>query len=244
MANGLMFDADGNLIACEGADFGGRRLTKTDLKTGKSVIIAGLFNGKPFNAPNDLAIDEQGRIYFTDPRYFGHESVDQPFMGVYRIDKDSTIHLVAANVDKPNGIIISPDQRTLYVANCNFPGNGVTGSLPTDSKAVKPTGGGEIVAYTLLPDGNFELKSKLIDFGPTTCPDGMTVDKEGNLYIALGDKVGIFTSDGKKIAEIKTPRATNVCFGRGQFSKTLFIAGGKSIYSIQTQKEGYNIAFK
>jgi gluconolactonase len=71
----------------------------------------------------------------------------------------------------------------------------------------------------------------------------MDIDIEGNLYIALGDKVGIFSSEGNKILEIKTPQATNLCFGRGKYSKTLFIAGGKSIYSIETLKEGYNIAF-
>jgi gluconolactonase len=132
MSNGLIFDSEGILIVCEGADFGGRRVTKTDMKTGKSIIIAGLYHGKPFNAPNDLTIDEQGRIYFTHPRYLGMELLDQHVMGVYRIDKDSSIHLVAANVSKPNGIAISPDQKTLYVANCDVPGNGTTRFLPND----------------------------------------------------------------------------------------------------------------
>ncbi len=72
----------------------------------------------------------------------------------------------------------------------------------------------------------------------------MTIDVEGNLYIASGEKVEVFSSDVKKITEIKTPQATNLCFGRGRFSKTLFIAGNKSIYTIETKKEGYNIPFK
>ena len=88
MSNGLKFDADGNLLAAEGADYGGRRVTRTDMKTGKSYIIAGLFEGKPFNAPNDITIDEKGRIYFSDPRYLGHEPIDQPVQAVYRIDPD------------------------------------------------------------------------------------------------------------------------------------------------------------
>lgn len=181
MANGLMFDAEGALVACEGADFGGRSVVKTDIKTGKSLILAGLYNGRPFNAPNDLAIDQQGRIYFTDPRYAGYESIEQPVMGVYRIDKDRSVHLVAANVEKPNGIIISPDQKTLYVANCNWPGNGNTDNLPDDYTGVRPTGEGSIMAYHLLPDGNLQFKSKLIDFGTASGPDGMTIDKDGNL---------------------------------------------------------------
>jgi gluconolactonase len=240
MSNGLMFDREGFLIACEGADFGGRRVTKTDLKTGKSVILAGLYNGRPFNAPNDLAIDQQGRIYFTDPRYMGFEPIEQPVNGVYRIDKDGSVHLVAANVDKPNGIIISPDQKTLYVANCNFPGNGNTGSIPDSYNVVRPTGEGSLIAYSLLPDGSLQLKGKIIDFG-NNGPDGMTIDKEGNLYIALGDKVGVFSPEGKRLFEIKTPQATNLCFGTGKFNRTLFIAGGKSIYTLVTKKDGYNV---
>ena len=240
MSNGLMFDANGDLIVCEGADFGGRRVTKTDMKTGKSVIIAGLYQGRPFNAPNDLAIDEQGRIYFSDPRYIGQESVEQFVMGVYRIDKDSTIHLVAANVTRPNGIIISPDQKTLYVVNADYPGNGNLRFLPDDFCGVKPTPEGSLMVYHLMPDGSLRFKSKFEHIRG----DGMTIDVEGNLYIASGEKVEVFSSDGKKITEIKTPQATNLCFGRGRFSKTLFIAGGKSIYTIETKKEGYNIPFK
>ena len=86
-------------------------------RTGKSDIIAGLYEGKPFNSPNDLTIDEQGRIYFTDPRYVGHEPVEQPVMGVYRIDTDGSVHLVIADSGKPNGIAVSPDQKTLYVGS-------------------------------------------------------------------------------------------------------------------------------
>ena len=241
MSNGLMFDANGDLIVCEGADFGGRRVTKTDMKTGKSVIIAGLYQGKPFNAPNDLAIDEQGRIYFTDTRYIGLEPVEQFVMGIYRIDKDSSIHLVAANVTKPNGIIISPDQKTLYVINADFPGNGNLRFLSDDFPGVKPIPDGSLVAYELLPDGSLRLKKT---FEQIKKGDGMAIDVEGNIYIAMGEIVEVFSPDGKKISEIKTPHATNLCFGRGQFSKTLFIAGGKSIYSIETKNEGYNIPFK
>ena len=117
MSNGMKFDAQGRLVIAEGADFGGRRITRTDMKTGKSDIIAGLYEGKPFNSPNDLTIDEQGRIYFTDPRYVGYEPVEQPVMGVYRIDTDGSVHLVIADSGKPNGIAVSPDQKTLYVGS-------------------------------------------------------------------------------------------------------------------------------
>ncbi len=88
MSNGIKFDAAGNMIVCEGADFGGRRVTRTDMKTGRSWIIAGLYEGRPLNSPNDVTIDERGRIYFSDPRYLGHETIDQPLPAVYRIDPD------------------------------------------------------------------------------------------------------------------------------------------------------------
>src|SRR3954447_21326586 len=115
MSNGLKFDADGNLLAAEGADFGGRRVTRTDMKTGKSYIIAGLFEGRPFNSPNDISIDEKGRIYFSDPRYLGHEPIDQPVQAVYRIDTDGSIHRIITDAGKCNGVAVSPDQKTLYV---------------------------------------------------------------------------------------------------------------------------------
>jgi gluconolactonase len=78
MSNGMKFDAEGNLVIAEGADFGGRRLTRTDMKTGKSYILSGLYNGQPYNALNDLTIDQKGRIYFSDPRYLGWEPMNQP----------------------------------------------------------------------------------------------------------------------------------------------------------------------
>ena len=244
MSNGLAFDTNGDLIACEGADFGGRRLTKTDMKTGKSVIIAGLYEGKPFNGPNDLVIDEKGRVYFTDPRYIGKEPVEQNQMGVYRIDNDGSVHLVAANASKPNGITISPDQKTLYVTNNDFPGNNNFWVLPDDAPTVRPTtANGLLIAYDILPDGNLKFKSNLIDFGDPS-PDGMAVDKEGNLYVAVWDRVDVFSPDNKKITEIKLPQTRNLCFGTGRFSKTLFIAAGNGIYMIETKKEGYNIPLK
>ncbi|WP_237144828.1 SMP-30/gluconolactonase/LRE family protein [Pontibacter pamirensis] len=164
-------------------------------------------------------------------------------MGVYRIDKDGSVHLVAANVAKPNGIAISPDQKTLYVANCDQPGDGNSRFLSDDIKAVRPTGEGYILAYNLLPDGSLQFRGKLIDYG-TSCPDGLAVDREGNLYIGVWERLEVYSPKGKKIAEIKVPEAVNMCFGRGRFSKTLFIAGGKSIYAIDVKKEGYNVPYK
>ena len=232
MALGLAFDVDGNLLSCEGADFGGRRVTKTDMNNGKSTIVAGLFNDRRFNSPNDLVIDNNGRIYFTDPRYFGKEPIDQPLDGVYRIDTDGTVHLIIDNASKPNGIAISPDYKTLYIANYHL---GHPDILKT----------GAILEYTLLPDGNVQFKGVLIDLMDNG-PDGIKVDVEGNIYIAVKGNIVVYSPKGEQIEEIEVPNssATNLCFGRGSFSKTLFITTHKKLYTLEVKKEGFHIPFK
>lgn len=242
MANGLAFDADANLISCEGADFGGRRIIKTDLSNGKSTIVAGLFNNRPFNAPNDLVLDDKGRIYFTDPRYFGKEPIDQPVDGVYRIDTDGTIHLIIANASKPNGIAISPDNKILYIANYEL---GASDFLPEGFKGPTSERSGAILEYTLLPDGNVEFKRILIDL-KNNGPDGIKVDSEGNLYIAVKGNIAVYSPKGEQLEEIKVPNksATNLCFGRGKFSKTLFITTSQKLYTLEIKKEGFHIPFK
>ncbi len=244
MANGLIFDREGNLIACEGADFGGRRIVKTDMKSGKSIILAGLFNDRPFNAPNDLVSDNNGRIYFTDPRYFGRESIEKPVHGVYRIDTDNSVHLIIANAGKPNGIAISPDQKNLYIANLGR--SGISGSLPQDFEGPKPKMKGTLLEYSLLPDGNATYKGVLIEFeDEERGPDGIKVDSEGNLYLALDGKIGVYSPKGEKLTDIIIPdnTTTNLCFGRGKWNNTLFITTIKKLYMVETKKQGFHISF-
>lgn len=242
MSNGLKFDAQDRLIAAEGADYGGRRVTRTDMKTGKSYIIAGLYEGRPFNAPNDIAIDEQGRIYFSDPRYVGHEPVEQPVMGVYRIDTDGTIHRIITDVSKPNGVVISPDQRTLYVVS-NDNGFFDTGRITPDLPLKK--GMMALLAYDLNPDGSATFREVLVDYLPEDGPDGLAVDVEGNLYIAERSAkrpgIAIRTPEGKERAFIPTVVPTNVGFGRGPNSKILYITAGTGLYRIKVMKDGYHL---
>src|SRR3954469_6509540 len=155
MSNGLKFDAEGNLLAAEGADFGGRRVTRTDMKTGKSYILASTFEGKPLNSPNDITIDEKGRVYFSDPRYLGHEPIDQPVQAVYRVDTDGSVHRIITDAGKPNGVAISPDQKTLYVVS-NDNGNTGIGRLPADAPAKK--GAMTLMAYDLAADGTAKFR--------------------------------------------------------------------------------------
>ena len=244
MSNGMKFDAQGRLVVAEGADFGGRRITRTDLETGKSDIIAGLYEGKPFNSPNDLTIDEQGRIYFTDPRYVGHEPVDQPVMGVYRIDTDGSVHLVVADSGKPNGIAVSLDQKTLYIGSND---SGSFKEMPDEL----PTCMGRmaLLAYALASDGTATFREMLVDYAPEHGPDGFEVDVEGNLYVAVRDTtrfgICVYAPDGKELAYIKTPELpTNVAFGRGEASKMLYITAGGSLLRIQVGKDGYHLPQK
>jgi gluconolactonase len=243
MSNGLKFDAEGNLLAAEGADFGGRRVTRTDMKTGKTYIVAGLYDNKPFNSPNDITIDEKGRIYFSDPRYLGHEPIDQPIQAVYRIDLDGTVHRIITDAGKPNGVAISPDQKTLYVVTND---NGSTGIGRLDEKK-EPTKKGSmaLLAYDLAADGTAKFRKTLVDYSPQDGPDGLVCDKHGNVVVAVRDEtkpgIYIYSPEGKELGYIKTEIPTNVGFGRGDSANVLYITAGKSLYRIKLNTEGYHL---
>ncbi len=244
MSNGIKFDAEGRMIVAEGADFGGRRVTRTDMVTGKSTIIAGLYDGRPFNSPNDITIDEKGRIFFSDPRYLGHEPVDQPVMGVYRIDTDGSIHRIITDAGKPNGVAISPDQKTLYVVSHD---NGLIGLDRIPDGAPVRKGRMALLAYDLAPDGTAAFRKTLVDYYPEFGPDGLVVDVDGNLYVAERSHkrpgIAVRSPEGKELEFIRTAPdlPTNVAFGRGAERKTLYITAGKSLYKIDLMKEGYHL---
>ena len=250
MSNGLKFDAEGNMLAAEGADYGGRRVTRTDMKTGKTYILAGLFEGKPFNAPNDITIDEKGRIYFSDPRYLGHEPIDQPVQAVYRIDTDGSVHRIITDAGKPNGVAVSPDQKTLYVVSNDNGTTGIGRLKSEGNKVLEPTKKGPmaLMAYDLAPDGTAKFRKMLVDYAPQDGPDGLVCDKDGNLYVAVRDEtrpgIVVYSPEGKELAYIKTEIPTNVGFGRGAEAKVLYITAGKSLYRIKLNAEGYHLPKK
>jgi gluconolactonase len=243
MSNGLKFDAQGRLIAAEGADYGGRRITRTDMATGKATILAGRFSGRPFNSPNDVAIDERGRIYFSDPRYLGWEPIEQPVMAVYRLDPDGKVHRIITDAGKPNGVAISPDQKTLYVVT-NDDGHMGFDLLPKGAPARK--GRMELNAYDLAPNGTATFRKQLVNYAPEDGPDGLVCDAEGNLFVAVRNEkrygVNVYSPTGQELAYLPTPeRPTNVGFGRGAESTTLYITAGGSLYRIKTLKTGYHL---
>lgn len=227
MSNGIAFDKEGRMVICEGADFGGRMIIRTDMHSGKSKIIAGLYNGQPFNSPNDLTIDSKGRIYFTDPRYTGHESIDQPGMGVYKIDSDNKVKLIIYNIPMPNGIALSPDEKILYVG-CNFEGD-------QNNKPVM-----EIYRYNIAENDSVVFDKVLIKFKDDAGPDGIKVSKEGNLYIAVRDEskpmIKVYNPAGDLLDQLDLPAVpSNLTFTSG--GKELYITAGNGLYKVKLVNE-------
>lgn len=254
-ANGLMFDARGFLVACEGSDYGGRRVSRWNVGTGERTTVADRYQGKRFNAPNDLCIDLKGRIYFTDPRYLGDEPRELEHRAVYRIDTDGTVVEVTHEVEKPNGIAISPDQKTLYVADHN---NG-TDKIDPSARRPKP-GAMKIYAFPLGDDGLVAGERRtLVDFGEQAGCDGMTLDARGNLYLTVRspERPGVLVVDpeGKEIdflatgppqpgAEKPVGLPSNCDFGIGDEGKVLYVTVDLSLYRVRTNAEGYHIPWQ
>ena len=126
------------MLACEGADFGGRCISRWDVKTGQKSVIAGDIKGRRFNAPNDLCLDSKGRIYFTDPRYLGDEPRELEHRAVYRVNKKGRVIEITHNLTKPNGIALSPNGKTLYVANHDNGTDKIDPTKPPPPQARRP----------------------------------------------------------------------------------------------------------
>jgi gluconolactonase len=254
MSNGLKFDAAGNLIAAEGADYGGRRVTRTDMMTGQAKIIAGLYEGRPFNSPNDITIDLKGRIYFSDPRYLGHEPLEQPVVGVYRIDPDGRITRIITDAGKANGVCVSPDQKTLYVVSNENGSTGMERLLPgandPPEKVAPPMRKGlmALLAYDLAADGSAKFRKTLVDYAPEDGPDGLVADTDGNLYVAVRDEkrpgIYVYSPEGIELGYLKTEIPTNVGFGRGDDANLLYITAGTSLFRVRLKCQGYHLPAK
>jgi gluconolactonase len=208
-ANGLYFDREGNLLACEG---GNRRLTSIS-PDGKVTVLADSYNGKKLNSPNDLWIAPNGGIYFSDPRYGREEGLEQDGFHVYYLSPGrKELVRVLDNLVKPNGVVGTADGKLLYVADAG------------DSKTY---------VYRIQPDGSLTDRKLIASVGS----DGMTLDEQGNLYLSRG-AVHVYSPEGKNIATIKVPEApSNVCFG-GKDRRTLFITARKGLYSIRMNIRG------
>ncbi|MCB9385968.1 MAG: SMP-30/gluconolactonase/LRE family protein [Bryobacterales bacterium] len=234
--NGMIFDAEWRLISCEGEP---PRVTRTDVETGEMEVLADRFDGKRFHHPNDVTFDSKGRLYFSD-RPDAEIAPDQVGVdAVYRIDPDGSVHqiLAAPDVQKPNGLVISPDDKTFYLIEAH-----------PDSDHARM-----IRAYDLADDGSVSNMRVFHDFYPGRSGDGMTIDSEGNLWVAGGlnrtratsetldtePGVHVFSPEGKRIDYFRTweDTITNVAFG-GPNMKTLYVTDGKLLLEIETDVVG------
>ncbi len=207
-ANGQCFDRNGNLIVCES---GRGRLVSVDRQAQATVVVE-QYQGKRFNAPNDLWVAPGGGIYFSDPLY-GRGVKAQDGEHVYYLKPDrKTLVRVINDLVRPNGLVGTPDGRKLFVSD---------------------HGAKKIYAYDISSDGALSNKRFFAPVGA----DGMTIDTEGNLYFCE-DAVLIYDPSGKKLGSIEVPQQpTNVCFG-GREGKTLFITTRPTLYSIEMRVSG------
>ena len=224
-ANGHTRDGQGRLVSCE---HGSRRVTRTEVD-GSITVLAVQYQGKRLNSPNDVVVHSDGSIWFTDPTYGilsdyeGYRATpEQPVHGVYRIDPSGEITLVADDFAQPNGLVFSPDETKLYIADSAFSHDP---SFPRHIRLFDVSGGklsnGRVFAH--------------IDTG---LPDGIRIDVEGNLWSSAGDGVHCFAPDGTRLGKIFVPETVaNLTFG-GPMRNRLFIAATSSLYAIYVAATG------
>jgi gluconolactonase len=246
-SNGLLFDREGRLILCESARY---RVTRLE-QDGKLTILADRYEGHRFNTPNDLTQDSKGRIYFSDPRYGDRDDMEmvddkgRKVEGVYRINVDGKVtRIITHEVDRPNGVVITPDDKYLFVADNN--NNAANGAR-------------KLWRFDLKTDGSVDVASqKLIhDWKTTRGPDGMKLDTAGRLYVAAGLNrpnppfetaetstagIYVFSPKGELLEFVAIPRdeTTNCAFG-GDDLKTLFVTAGGTLWSLRTTTPGVSI---
>jgi gluconolactonase len=242
--NGLLFDRQGRLVMCQPAF---RRVSRLE-PNGSLTNLADSYEGKKFNQPNDLTIDSRGRIYFSDPQYGDRskmellDSAGRQIEGVYRIDEPGKVaRIITHEVDRPNGLVVTPDDKYLYVADNNNNNVGAARKL---------------WRFDLRADGtvDFATQKLIYDWKSTRGPDGMKLDAAGRLFVAAGHNrqnppfetqekptagIYVFSPAGELLQFIPIPRdeTTNCAFG-GDDLKTLFITAGGSLFSIPVLTRG------
>lgn len=213
-SNGLCFDQEGKLWACADEK---NELWIIDVKTKEKTVVIKDFEGKLLNGPNDLWVTPAGGAYFTDPfykrPYWKRGPTEQPMQAVYFLPAKGKLTRVADDLKQPNGIVGTPDGKTLYVADI---------------------GAKKTYSYSIKRDGSLADKKLFCEEGS----DGMTIDEAGNVYLT-GKGVLVFDKAGKKVTTIDVPEGwtANVCFG-GKAMDTLFITASKGLYAIKLNAKG------
>lgn len=238
-SNGLLLDPKGNLVLCEHAD---RRVSRVDLATKKKTVLADKTpEGKRFNSPNDACFKSNGDLYFTDPPYgrmlrdekaggpvkkdgqlyFPDRDLD--YCGVWRLTPEGKLTLLTKEMTKPNGVCFAPDEKTLYVANSD-PEKAIWMAFPV--KADGTLGAGKVFFDATKSVG--KLKG---------LPDGLKVDKEGNLFATGPGGVLVFAPDGTHLGTIATGVPTSNCAWGGDGS-VLYVTADKALTRIKTATRG------
>jgi len=230
-AFGLAFDLDGGLLVCESGEHGpggGRRLSRIDVRSGELSVVVDRFDGRRLNGPNDVCVDAHGRIYFTDPRYGDRSDLELDVEGVYLVAPGGAVTRILdqSNIERPNGIAVSPDAQTLYVVDTNY-----------------DVGGNRKIWAFDLDDEGFPSGQRIVfDFAPGRGGDGMEVNSDGTLYICAGiarpsfpgettlyePGVYVIAPDGTLQGVIPVPedRISNCCFA-GEDLRTLVVTSGQ-----------------
>jgi gluconolactonase len=227
-SNGLLLDPEGRLILCQHGDRRVARL-KDDGKTFTTLVDR--YQGKRLNSPNDGVFHSNGDLYFTDPPYGlmrkdvkGFPGRELDFCGVYRLSKDGKLTLLTREMSKPNGIALSPDEKTLYVANSD-PERAVW--MAFDVKEDGTLGAGRV----------FKDVTSWVGKERPGLPDGMKVDRDGNLWATGPGGVHVFAPDGKHLGSLATGVPTANC-SWGNDGSVLYVAADKSLARIQTKTRG------
>lgn len=218
-ANGLMYRGDNKLIACQMDG----QLAEIDLATKEMTVLVDKYNGNRFNACNDLVIDKSGGIYFTDPRFRAPEPWPQGKEAFYYRAADGTVTRLGDDLPAPNGVGLSPDEKTLYVIP----------SMQSEMMAFKVQGPGKI--------DQGKVFCKLEQKGDATSGggDGMAVDQQGNVYITSATGIQVFSPAGEMLGTISVPeQPANVTFG-GQDNKTLYITARTGLYRCSVPVAGH-----
>jgi gluconolactonase len=230
-SNGQAYDLQGRLVVAEGADGdGGRRIARTE-KDGKVVTVVDRFQGKRLNSPNDITIDRKGRIYFTDPRYSANRAdLELDKEAVYRVDPDGKVTRIIDSLTRPNGIAITRDGKTLYVADNASPGGVV-----------------KLMAFDLDARGAASNGRAVYDFVSGRGIDGMTLDGDGRIWATAGtgDKAGVyvFQPDARRTTASLVKfipigeEPTNCTFG-GKDRSVLYVTTRTGLYRLQTAVKG------
>jgi gluconolactonase len=214
-SNGLLLDGEERLLAAEHKN---RRVTRTE-PDGTVTVLAERWEDKRFNSPNDLIVRGDGVVFFTDPPYgleggLGGPNADLDFSGVYAILADGSVKLLINDFQKPNGIALSPDEKTLYVAD---------------------TDGGHIRAFDVAEDATLSNGRELCKL---MFPDGMVIDEEGRLWATGGKSVNVFSPEGELIERIDFPEIPANCTFGGEDRKTLYATARNSVYAVKTKTAG------